>query len=472
MRQPIDSSQLTPRTIVRELNQFIIGQDEAKKTVAIALRNRMRRRLLDEDMQEDVIPKNIILIGPTGVGKTEIARRLARLVKAPLVKVEATKYTEVGYVGRDVESMVRDLVGTAMNMVREEMTETVRPQAERRAREQLIDQLMPQTAEPPAPGAPLNTQRRFISGEQPGVTIEDDTGDETTPSTREQVARLLDQGRLDDREVEIEVPERPATEGMMGMIGVDEQMLSGLRDMMEKMMPQKSHRTRMTIAQARQLLIEQEAEQLLDKEKIKREALERAEQTGIIFIDELDKVAGRQGGAGPDVSREGVQRDILPIVEGSTVFTKHGTIRTDHILFIAAGAFHATKPSDLIPELQGRFPLRVELHSLDVDDFKRILVEPRHSLIKQYVALMATDGVKLVMTEDAIEEVARSAARVNKQSENIGARRLHSIMERVLEPIAFDSPDQLQGEVTVDAEFVRQRLHEVLEDQDLSRFIL
>ncbi|MCL5270872.1 MAG: ATP-dependent protease ATPase subunit HslU [bacterium] len=461
-----DESELTPRAIVRELDKFIVGQEEAKKVVAIALRNRMRRRRLDEALQEEVIPKNIIMIGPTGVGKTEIARRLARLVQAPFVKVEASKYTEVGYVGRDVESMVRDLVETAVAMVREEMFESIRPQAERRARERLLDLLQPGGG-----------RRRFIGGfgEQAGAAVEGDDEADTVAArhTRDQLARLLDEGALEEREVEVEIAAKPGLEGMFGVVGIDDQMMSGLRDMMEKVLPQKTRRSRLTVGEARKLLIDQEAERLLDQEKVTRTALERAQQTGIIFIDEIDKIAGRQAaGAGPDVSREGVQRDILPIVEGSTVFTKHGTVRTDHILFIAAGAFHTTKPSDLIPELQGRFPLRVELSSLTTDDFKRILVEPENSLIKQYTALLATDGVELVFTGDAIDELAHSASRINQQAENIGARRLHSVLERVLEPVAFDAPDAIQGKVAIDRAYVLDRLKLVLENQDLSRFIL
>lgn len=465
MKQISEMEELTPRAIVRELDKFIVGQGEAKKVVAIALRNRMRRRLLDDALQEEVVPKNIIMIGPTGVGKTEIARRLARLVQAPFVKVEATKYTEVGYVGRDVESMVRDLVETAVTMVRGQMTESVRPEAERQARERLLELLLPQSG-----------RRRFVSGfgPQPEAMVEDEE-DETEahhPHSREQLASLLDSGALEGREVEFEVTAKPGMEGMFGVVGVDDQMMSGLRDMMEKFMPQKKRMSRMTVGEARKILVDQEAEQMLDQEKMTREALTRAEQSGIIFIDEIDKIAGRHAGVGPEVSREGVQRDILPIVEGSTVFTKYGTIRTDHILFIAAGAFHATKPSDLIPELQGRFPLRVELKSLDMEDFRRILVEPENSLIKQYIALLATDGVELEFTEDGIAELARSATSINSQAENIGARRLHTIMERVLENVSFDAPDEMQGRVVIDRPYVEERLKDLLQNQDLSRFIL
>ena len=461
MPSPQPNEELTPRQIVTELDKFIVGQGAAKRTVAIALRNRARRRRLTPDLQEEISPKNIIMIGPTGVGKTEIARRLAKLVRAPFVKVEASKYTEVGYVGRDVESMVRDLVETSINMVREELMAGQRPEAEKRARERLIDLL--------TPGSSLFARRRFVTGFGETAAVEEG---EEAGTTREQIARLLDQGRLESREIEIEVTQKPQTDAMFGMLGVDEQMMGGLRDMMDKMMPARRKRMTLKVSEARRALIEEELEAMLDKETVQREALERAQQMGIIFVDEIDKIAGRHSGAGPDVSREGVQRDILPIVEGSTVNTKHGQVRTDHILFIAAGAFHMTKPSDLIPELQGRFPLRVELDSLSVDDLRRILVEPEHSLIKQYIALMETDGVQLEFTDEAIGELAHSAAEVNRIAENIGARRLHSILERVLEPVSFDAPDATSGRFVVTREFVQERLADVLHDQDLSRFIL
>ncbi|MEN6626558.1 MAG: ATP-dependent protease ATPase subunit HslU [Candidatus Sumerlaeia bacterium] len=454
--------ELTPRQIVRELDKYIVGQAEAKRVVAIALRNRTRRRRVDAAMQEEIYPKNIIMIGPTGVGKTEIARRLARLVGAPFVKVEASKYTEVGYVGRDVESMVRDLVETAVNMHRERMAAQVRPQAESRARTRLLDLLTQ-----PSTGG----RRRFIGGfGSHDATMVDEEGEEG--SSRDMLTKLLDEGRIENREVEFEISAKPGVEGMFGMIGIDEQMMGNVRDMMEKVMPQKRRMTRMTVAEARKVLIDEEIEQMLDKDKIQREAIGAAEQYGIIFVDEIDKIAGRQAGAGPDVSREGVQRDILPIVEGCTVFTKYGAIKTDHILFIAAGAFHSTKPSDLIPELQGRFPLRVELDSLTTEDMRRILVEPENSLIKQYIALMATDGVELEFKDEAIDELAHAASEVNRMTENIGARRLHSVIERVLEPVSFDAPDQVQGAFTIDRAYVKDRLAEVMKDQDLSRFIL
>ncbi len=465
MGRDFEIEELTPRVIVEELDKFIVGQEEAKKVVAIALRNRTRRRRLDEAMQEEIIPKNIIMIGPTGVGKTEIARRLAKLAKAPFVKVEATKYTEVGYVGRDVESMVRDLVDTAISMVRESMSEKIRAKAEKRARSRLLDLLQSSPA----------GRRRFISGFGPArdVMVEGEEAEAmNSAEPRDQLAQLLDSGQLDDREVEFEVTAKPVVEGMFGMVGVDEQAMSGVRDMMERIMPQKKRTSRMKVGEARKVLIDEQLDQILDKEKITREGMELAEQTGIIFVDEIDKIAGRQGGAGPDVSREGVQRDILPIVEGSTVTTKYGAIRTDHILFIAAGAFHTTKPSDLIPELQGRFPLRVELKPLRMEEFKRILVEPENSLIRQYIALLKTDGVDLAFSDDAIDELARCAAHINEQTENIGARRLHAILERVLESVSFEAPDSLSGDVNVDRQYVSDRLKNVLEDKDLSRFIL
>ena len=459
-------SDLTPRAIVQALDRHIVGQAAAKKMVAIALRNRTRRQRLDEEMAEEVTPKNILMIGPTGIGKTEIARRLAKLVNAPFVKVEATKYTEVGYVGRDVESMVRDLVETAVKLIREERVALIRTEAERQVRERLIGMLEG------GRGAEKTDNRRMVSGFGPSaITVVESSESDALPG-RDEIARKLDRGEMEEREIEIEVQMRGNIEGIYGMVGVDEQMMSGMRDMLEKVMPQRSKRSRMTVAEARKVMIDQQIEEMLDMDKIQRDAIVLAEQSGIIFIDELDKIAGHDSTSGPDVSRQGVQRDILPIIEGCTVATKHGHARTDHILFIAAGAFHMSKPSDLIPELQGRFPLRVELDSLGAEEFKRILTEPQPSLIDQYKALLETDGVFLSVTPEAIDEIATSAATINDQTENIGARRLHTILERVLQDVAFDAPDAARGDVIIDREYVRSRLEELMKDQDLGRFIL
>lgn len=465
MPTQISDEELTPRAIVSALDRHIVGQAEAKKVVAIALRNRTRRRALDDDLRDEVSPKNIIMIGPTGVGKTEIARRLARLTKAPFVKVEATKYTEVGYVGRDVESMVRDLVETSIKLVREERIEVIRAKAERKARDKLIGMLQSGGAGgPDSRRAMVFTDAKSDAGSGPAT--------QTAIPSREDLARQYDRGDLDEREVEVEVQQSSNADGIIGMMGVDESMMSGLREMMEKSFPARTQRSRMSVADARRVLIDQEIDKLLDMDKIKREAIDRAEQSGIIFIDELDKIAGQSDGHGPDVSRQGVQRDILPIIEGCTVTTKHGQVSTDHVLFIAAGAFHMTKPSDLIPELQGRFPLRVELQSLGARDFERILTEPEPSLVDQYKALLRTDGVILDFTEESIVEIASHAAAINESTEDIGARRLHTILERVLQDVSFDAPDAARGEVTIDREYVRTRLEALTKDQDLSRFIL
>jgi ATP-dependent HslUV protease ATP-binding subunit HslU len=454
---PTDSriEELTPRQIVLELDRHIVGQAAAKKMVAIALRNRYRRQQLPEDIREEVSPKNIIMIGPTGVGKTEIARRLARLVHAPFIKVEATKYTEVGYVGRDVESMVRDLVETSIKMVREQKIAQVQRPAEKRAKARLAELIAD----------------RGRSGARPSAGF--GTGAVENPTTgREDVLRRLERGELDDETVEVEVQAKNSLDGVYGVMGLDDQMLGGMKDMLDKIMPQRTKRTRMKISDAQKVLVDQEIDQMLDMEQITREAIERAEQSGIIFIDELDKIAGRDTGHGPDVSRQGVQRDILPIIEGCHVQTKHGLVRTDHILFIAAGAFHMAKPSDLIPELQGRFPLRVELESLKAEDFRRILTEPDHSLIEQYRELLKTDGVILEVTPDAVDELATSAMGFNQQTEDIGARRLHTVLERVFQEISFDAPDAARGEVVIDREYVKKRLESLAQNTDLSRFIL
>jgi len=416
---------MTPREIVAELDKYIVGQTAAKRAVAVALRNRVRRQKLPPEIAEDVLPKNILMIGPTGVGKTEIARRLARLAGCPFVKVEASKYTEVGYVGRDVESMVRDLVETSIDMIREEKLDEVADRAEQAAEERVLDLLLP-PAPPPAPGTP-DTE---IAAQR-----------EQTQRTREKLRLQLREGKLDQRMVDLEVRERtiPSFE-IISNQGVEE-MDVNIKDMLSGMFGQQKKKRKMSVADAFEYLIQEEENKLLDMDQVTRVAVERAEQMGIIFIDEIDKVAGRESGHGPDVSREGVQRDILPIIEGTTVNTRYGMIRTDHILFIAAGAFHVTKPSDLIPELQGRLPIRVELQSLKEEDFIRILTEPKNALIKQYVALLETEGVKLNITEDAVAAVARFATSVNEQTENIGARRLHTILEKVLDEISFEAPD-------------------------------
>ena len=448
---------LTPREIVAELDKHVIGQHAAKRAVAIALRNRMRRQKLSPELAEEIIPKNIIMIGPTGVGKTEIARRLAKLANSPFLKVEASKFTEVGYVGRDVESMVRDLVEIAIDNIRAEKLEDVSDKAELNAEERLLDILLP----PAAPSHP----------EPAGFTLEANTGDSYS-RTREKLRQQLREGKLDDRTVEIDVRERnfPSFE-IISNQGVEE-MDVNLKDMLPNIFGQRTKKRKMKVNEAFEYLITEEEQRLVDMDQVTRMAIDRVEDAGIIFLDEIDKIAGREGGHGPDVSREGVQRDILPIVEGTTVNTRYGMVRTDHILFIAAGAFHVSKPSDLIPELQGRFPIRVELQSLTMDDFIRILTEPKSSLVKQYTALLETEGVKLEFTKDALEEIARFAFRVNEGTENIGARRLHTIMERVLDEISFSASDKKGEQFKVDAAYVGKMLADIVKDQDLSRYIL
>jgi ATP-dependent HslUV protease ATP-binding subunit HslU len=453
---------LTPREIVSELDKYVVGQKDAKRAVAIALRNRMRRQKLTPDLAEEIIPKNIIMIGPTGVGKTEIARRLAKLTNSPFLKVEASKFTEVGYVGRDVESMIRDLVEIAIDMIREEKLEDVADKAELNAEERLLDLLLP----PPTP-RPADTS----SG---GVVIEGTAtdGGDSQSRTREKLRQQLREGKLDERIVELEVRERnfPSFE-IISNQGVEE-MDVNIKDMLPNIFGQRSKKRKMKVNEAFEYLIQEEEHRLIDMDQVTRTAIDRVENSGIVFLDEIDKIAGRESGHGPDVSREGVQRDILPIVEGTTVNTRYGMVRTDHILFVAAGAFHVSKPSDLIPELQGRFPIRVELQSLTMDDFIRILTEPKSSLVKQYTALLETEGVKLEFTHEALEEVARFAFRVNEGTENIGARRLHTIMERVLDEISFEAPEKKGQQFTVDAAYVGKMLADIVKDQDLSRYIL
>ncbi|HUG80558.1 MAG TPA: ATP-dependent protease ATPase subunit HslU [Bryobacterales bacterium] len=444
-KESVALDELTPREIVQELDKHVIGQAEAKKAVAIALRNRIRRQKLDPEMAEEVMPKNILMMGPTGVGKTEVARRLAKLANSPFVKIEATKFTEVGYVGRDVDSMIRDLVEVSIDMLREEKLDQVAERAEANAEERMLDILMP-----------------------PQQESEDDSSVE---KTREKLRAQLREGKLDDRMVDIDVRERNMPVEIVTNTGVEEMDIN-LRDMLPGLFGGKNRRRKMRVADGLDYLISEEEQKLIDMDQVTRQAVERVEQSGIVFLDEMDKIAGREGGRGPDVSREGVQRDILPIVEGTTVSTRYGMVRTDHILFIAAGAFHVAKPSDLIPELQGRFPIRVEMKPLTTGDFFRILTEPKNALIKQYIALMDTEGIHLKFTDEAISEIAAVATQVNEDTENIGARRLHTIMERVLEEISFEGPDLKKKTVTIDPAYVKKRLADIARDQDLSRYIL
>jgi ATP-dependent HslUV protease ATP-binding subunit HslU len=487
--------ELTPREVVAELDKYIVGQDAAKRAVAIALRNRWRRQRVGDELRDEIVPNNIIMMGPTGVGKTEIARRLARLAAAPFVKVEASKFTEVGYVGRDVESMIRDLVDVAVNMVRDEREADVEEVAQQRVEERLLDLLLPPpepaaaTRPPAAPwasipsGEPERTPspRAFVVGsdgaareEAGGEAAEDEQQREIRERrerTREKLRTLLRDGKLEERLVDVEVQQSPPVENMMipmGMEGMD----FNFTEMLQDMLPKRKKRRTVSISEARRILLQDELDRLVDMDEVINDALERTEESGIVFLDEIDKIAGQRGGVGPDVSREGVQRDLLPVVEGSTVQTKYGMVRTDHVLFIAAGAFHVAKPSDLIPELQGRFPIRVELSPLTEEDFVRILREPKNALLRQYQALVETEGAALHFSEDGVREIAHIAADINSRMENIGARRLHTVLTTLLDDILFDLPDSRKAPLTIDAAIVRERLDAIVRDEDLRRYIL
>ncbi|MDP2167064.1 MAG: ATP-dependent protease ATPase subunit HslU [Thermodesulfovibrionales bacterium] len=444
--------ELTPKKIVGELDRYIIGQNRAKRAVAIALRNRWRRQRLSPDLKDEVLPKNIIMIGPTGVGKTEIARRLARLASAPFIKVEASKFTEVGYVGRDVESIIRDLTETSVNMVRTEHMEKVQEKAAAYAEERLLDLLLPH---------PRGTRGAPVTEEEKDKYKE----------TREKLRQQLKEGRLDARYVDVEVREKTMPFGVISNVGLDELEIN-LKEMLGNFFPEKSKRRKAKVPEALAMLRQEEAGKLIDMDKVTKEAIESVEQLGIVFIDEIDKIAAKGSAYGPDVSREGVQRDLLPVVEGSTVSTKHGPVRTEHVLFIAAGAFHSAKPSDLIPELQGRFPIRVELDPLGKDEFIRILTEPSNALIKQYIALLGTEDIDMRFEDDAIDEIAGIAAEVNEKTENIGARRLHTVLEKLLEDISFDAPEKKNSKLVIDREYVMSKLSDIVKDEDLSRYIL
>lgn len=443
---------LTPRKIVEELDRFIIGQHKAKKAVAIAMRNRWRRQRLSPELRDEVLPKNIIMIGPTGVGKTEIARRLSKLAHAPFMKIEASKFTEVGYVGRDVESMIRDLTEISIGMVKSEHAEKVQEKAKVLAEERLLDLLLP-----------------FPKASRAGGLEEEER--EKQRETRERLKMQLKEGKLDNRYIDIEVKEKVIPFGVVSNVGLEDLEIN-LKEMLGNFLPEKSKRKKVKVPEALVIIQQEEANKLIDIDKVTREAIERVEQSGIIFLDEIDKIASRGHAHGPDVSREGVQRDLLPIVEGTTVTTKHGPVKTEHILFIAAGAFHMSKPSDLIPELQGRFPIRVELDALGKEEFVRILTEPYNALIKQYTALLSTEDVSLHFTDDSIDEIAGIAARVNEKTENIGARRLHTVLEKLLEDISFEAPEKKNGELGIDRTYVSEKLSEIVKDEDLSRYIL
>lgn len=464
--------ELTPRQIVAELDKYIVGQNDAKKAVAIVLRNRWRRQRVDEEMRQEIAPNNLILIGPTGVGKTEIARRLARLAGAPFLKVEASKFTEVGYVGRDVESMVRDLVDISINLVRADREYEVQEIAEKRVEERILDLLLPVSNPEPEEPEEGGRPHIFVAGPT-GAAEETDEGlTERRQRTREKLRALLVDGKLEDREIEIEVKQAANIDGMMIPVGGSEGMDHNFTEMLQDMLPKRTKRRSVTVAEARRILLQDELDKLVDMDEVVNEALYRAEEMGIVFLDEIDKVAGARGGQGPDVSREGVQRDLLPIVEGSTVATKYGLVRTDHILFIAAGAFHVAKPSDLIPELQGRFPIRVELQSLGEEEFVRILKEPKNALLEQYRSMIETEGAKIDFTDGGVAEIARIAMELNERMENIGARRLQTVMTTLLEEVLFGLPESGTKSILVDREFVKERLSKVSEDEDLSRYIL
>lgn len=456
-------NKLTPQEIVAELDKYIIGQDKAKKSVAIALRNRYRRKLVKDEMKDEIIPKNILMIGPTGVGKTEIARRLAKIASAPFIKIEVTKFTEVGYVGRDVESMIRDLTESAIRMVKEEKMNAVEEEAEKQAIQRIVNHMYP---------AKNSSKDDYYSNLVDDINSDKKNVDDRVAARRKRMFKRIKEGKLDDQMIEIEVEENNSQ--MMEVFsdsGV-EQMGINFQDMLGNIFPNKKEKKKVTVAQAKEILKNEEAQKLIDMEQVKSEAIEKVEEDGIIFLDEMDKIAGREAGSGPEVSRQGVQRDILPVVEGSTVSTKHGSVKTDHILFIAAGAFHVSSPADLIPELQGRFPLRVNLNSLSRENFKDILLLPKNSLVKQYKALLETEGIDINFTDEAIEEISSFAFDVNEETENIGARRLHTIMEKLLEDLSFEAPSLEEKEVEINVDYVNDKLKDVVADKDLSKYIL